>query len=170
MAVIPESQRVTALRQLGISEPIIRLSCGEHIHNLFSISCEGPPWYVYHNAEVAKGPLFIPLWEFAESVTGRWACDGRLVFIEFDVEAPDNYWVMARSEQGFIASLLLWQYQNRDDLEWADLIGPSEAIGFRHLTELVPAYGQKTITGYDDFKTFHQDFVAQLDERYGACT
>lgn len=165
MAVVPEDQRVATLRRLGISEPVIGLSCGENIHDLFSISCEGPPWYVYHSAEVPGGPPFVPLWEFAEGVTGVWVRDGRLEFIEFDVEAPEEFWVLARSEQGFLASLLLWHYQNRDDLEWADFKQPAEAIGFRYLAELVAAYEQAPIADYDSYKAFRRQFVAQLDEK-----
>jgi hypothetical protein len=167
MAVIPEDQRVAALRRLGISEPVIRLSCGENLHDLFSIGCEGPPRRVYHQAEVPDGPPFIPFWEFADSVTGLWvAADGRLEFIQFDVEAPDEFRVLAHTEQGFLAAVLLWQYQNGDDeLEWDDFWEPAEAIGFRYLAELVAAYERTPIAGYDDYRAFQRRFVAQLDER-----
>lgn len=166
MVVVPEHERVATLRRLGISEPVVRLSCGEKIHDLFGISCDGPPWEVYHNAEVPDGPPLVPLWEFAEGVTGLWEKAGRLEFIEFDVEAPDEFWVLARSEQGFLASLLLWHYQNRDDLEWADFKEPAEAIGFRYLPELVAAYEQAPIADYDSYEAFKRQFVAQLDEWY----
>jgi hypothetical protein len=163
MGVVPEDERVAALRRLGISEPVIRLSCGENIHDLLSISCEGPPWEVYHNAEVPDGPPFVPLWEFAEGVTGLWEKAGRLEFIEFDVEGPDQYWVLAHSEQGFLAWLLLWHYQNRDDLEWPDFREPAEAIGFQFLSELVAAYEQASINSYDAYKEFQRRFVARVD-------
>jgi hypothetical protein len=166
MAVVSEDQRVSTLRRLGISEPVIRLSCGEDVHELFSDCCKGPPRRIYYrHAEVPSGPPFVPLWDFADGVTGLWVRDGKLEFIKYDIEAADEFWVLAHSEQGFLAALLLWHYQADDDLEWADFKEPAEAIGFLYLGELVAAHHQAAITGDDSFEVFERDFVAQLDER-----
>ena len=43
MPVVAEDERVAALRRLGVSDPLIRLSCGEVLHDQFSISCVSPP-------------------------------------------------------------------------------------------------------------------------------
>ena len=160
MPVVPEAERIATLRRWGISEPVIRLSCGERLHDLFRISCHGPPYYVYHEAEVPDGPPFAPFWEFAEGVTGVWRQGGGLEFIAFDVEGPEEYWVLAHTEQGFLAGLFFVFHQNRDDLQWADFEEPARVVGFRYLSELVAAYEQAEIAYID---AFQRHFVAGVD-------
>ena len=55
MVAVPEGQRIAALRRLGASDPLIRLSSGECVHPTFRNSCLGPPYYVYHRAELPDG-------------------------------------------------------------------------------------------------------------------
>jgi hypothetical protein len=134
------------------------------LHDLFRVSCQGPLYYVYHEAEVSDGPPFAPLWEFAEGVTGVWQRAGRLEFIAFDVEEPEEYWVLAYTEQGFLATLFLEFCQNRDDLQWTDFEDPARMVGFRYLSELVGAFQRGEVT---DIDAFQQDFVAGIDAREG---
>jgi hypothetical protein len=62
MAAVSEDRREVTLREWGVSEPLIRLSCGDKLHPLFSDSHEGPPWYVYRGEiGVPKGPAFAAL-------------------------------------------------------------------------------------------------------------
>ncbi len=35
MVAIPEDRRITELRRLGVSEPMVRLSSGEVVHEMF---------------------------------------------------------------------------------------------------------------------------------------
>jgi hypothetical protein len=50
MTVVAEERRLSELRRVGLSEPIIRLSAGELLHDLFRYRCQASPYYVYHEA------------------------------------------------------------------------------------------------------------------------
>src|SRR6266516_990889 len=104
MPSIPEYKRVVELRRLGLSEPLIRLSIGDVVHELFRHSCLGPPYYVYHDAGSPVGPTLVPLWDRNDTVVGVWELAHSLAFIEFSIEADDEYWTLAMTEQGFWAT------------------------------------------------------------------
>ena len=72
MPVIQEDKRLQRLGELGISEPISRLSSGGFIHEVFCFRCHTPPVFVYRGAEVPAGPEFVPIWECCETVVGVW--------------------------------------------------------------------------------------------------
>jgi hypothetical protein len=65
------------LRRVGLSGPMIRLSAGEPLHDLFRFRCQTPPYDVYHETGVPVGPAFLPLWDCGDSMTGVWECDER---------------------------------------------------------------------------------------------
>jgi hypothetical protein len=102
MPLATAAERVAALQQMGISEALIRLSCGELLHEQFHDSCQGPPWYVYHGSVGSPdGPALAVLWEWCEMVTGAWHREARLEFIRYGFDSPDEFVVLARTEQGF---------------------------------------------------------------------
>src|SRR5262245_35780352 len=101
MPVVPEAQRIAELRRLGASEPLVRLSSGEVVHELFRQSCLGPPYYVYHGAGAPDGPPLVPLWDYGDAVVGVWRRPRAPEFIEFSIEAVGAYTTLARTEQGF---------------------------------------------------------------------
>ncbi|MDB5313658.1 MAG: hypothetical protein JWO38_7860 [Gemmataceae bacterium] len=183
MPIVPEEVRVATLRRWGISEPVIRLACGESLHDLFGIECEGPPWQVYQHelvsfcgrplpinrdAAVFTGPPFAPLWEYDGTVTGVRREAGRLEFLEFGVQSAEEFWVLARTEQGFLAVLLMRCYdtynppvaQERRDFEDA-----AKASGFRFLEEMFAAYERTPIGNLEESEEFTLRFVTWVDEQ-----
>jgi hypothetical protein len=56
MTVVAQELRLNELRRLGMSEPLIQLAAGNCIHKVFRDICLGPPFYVYHPADVPAGP------------------------------------------------------------------------------------------------------------------
>ena len=165
MPVISEESRLNEMRRLGLSEPVIRLSAGEIIHDLFRY--EEAPYYVYHDAEVPDGPDLIPLWDGSDMVTGVWEKDGRLEFIRFCIESPHEFSVLAKTEQGLLATLFI-QYYEFTDGEAGSLREPARLIGFRFLDELVASYESLSHKTSEEHDTFVRKFVAQIDQRHGS--
>ncbi len=140
MPVIPEHQRLIELRKHGLSESVIQISAGEAAHDFFEFRCKAPPYFVYHGAASPRGPIFIPLWECCETVTGLWEREGGLEFLGFSIEAPDEPWWLSKTEQGMLASLFVDFYQDYDDLDIDGFREPARLIGFRYLEEVAAAY------------------------------
>jgi hypothetical protein len=168
MPVVSEKRRVATLRQWGISEPLIRLSCGEVLHDQFSIICIGPPWYAYHGSvDPPDGPPLAPLWEWSERVTGVWRRDGGLEFIRFGFGCPEEYEVLARTEQGFWATQFDFLYESEAPLE--ELRGAASAVGFQFLDWLL-ASRKAAAAGlgtFEDHRAFLRVLVAGIDRESG---
>ena len=105
MAAVPEDQRINELRRLGASEPLIRLSSGEVVHELFRYSCLGPPHYVYHGAGTPFGPPLIPLWDCNDTVVGVWEWWAPVEPFEAGAEGWDRPTGLAVTEVPEFASL-----------------------------------------------------------------
>jgi hypothetical protein len=183
MPIVPEEDRVATLRHWGISEPVIRLACGEALHDLFGRACEGPPWFVYQpellsyagrplpinrGAEVFAGPPFAPLWEYDGTVTGVRQEGGRLEFLEFGLQSAEEFWVLAHTEQGFLSVLMMRRYdydcpsdaEQRRDFEEAAAV-----CGFRFLEEMFAAYERTPPGNWDEWEAFTRQFAAWVDEQ-----
>ena len=131
MVAVPEGQRIAELRRLGASEPLVRLSSGEIVHEVFRDSCLGPPYYVYHMAGTPEGPPLVPLWDHSDTVSGVWARPDGLEFIEFSIEADNEYESLSRTEQGFWATRFDFLYEC--DIPLEELRAAAVAVGFRFL-------------------------------------
>src|SRR5262245_45236011 len=116
MPIFPEETRLDELARLGLSRPIIRLAAGERLHRLFDPRFVGPPDYVYgldeDEVSVPDGPPLVPLWSFADGVQGVWEAEGGLEFIDYDIEVPDHFEVVARTEQGFLAWMFITLHED----------------------------------------------------------
>jgi hypothetical protein len=136
MVLIPENERVEVLRSWGISEPLIRLSSGEVLHEEFRYSDLGPPWYVYHGSVVVpQGLPFAPLWEYAEQVTGVRRRDEGLEFVQYGFDQQDAFTVLSRTEQGFWATRFDRLYEG--DVSFEVLRAAALVAGFRFLEKLL---------------------------------
>ena len=135
MAAVPEDQRIAALRRLDVSEPLVRLASGECVHPTFRNSCLGPPYYAYHGAGVPDGPPLVPLWDHGDTVAGVWDRADGPEFVEFSIEADDEVWPLARTEQGFWATRFDSLYEA--DVPVEELREAAAAVGFRFLDRLV---------------------------------
>ena len=133
MATVPENQRIAELRRLGASEPLVRLSSGEVIHEMFRYGCLGPPYYVYHGASTPAGPPLIPLWDRNDTVVGVWERLDGPEFIEFSIESDDGYTPLARTEQGFWTTQFDFFYES--DAPLGELGAAAEAVGFRFVDQ-----------------------------------
>jgi hypothetical protein len=137
MAAVPESMRIAELQRLGVSEPMIRLSSGHVVHDMFRHSCLGPPYYVYHGAGTPDGPPLVPLWDRDDSVIGVWERPDVLEFIEFSIEAHDEYTSLARTEQGFWATQ--FDFFSECEVPLDELRDAAAAVGFRFLDRQLAA-------------------------------
>ena len=132
MPVIPEEHRLVKLREMGLSDAVIRLSAGELVHEMFEFRCK-TPFYVYHGANLPEDPVFCPLWDCGDRVTGVWEPDGRPEYIQFSIEATGSYWAVAKTEQGLLAALFSTLYEDEDQLDLDGFREPARSIGFRYL-------------------------------------
>lgn len=131
MTVVPEELRVSELRQLGLSESLCRLSMGESVHQVFSASCQGPPFYPYHGAWVPEGGRFLPLWDFSGTVYGIHCKPDGLAFVEYCIETPGEIRVISLTEQGFWAHQFDFLYEC--DISIDGLMASADLVGFSHL-------------------------------------
>jgi hypothetical protein len=166
MPVVPESDRVATLRKWGISDPLIRLSCGEVLHDQFRISCVGPPWYVYHGSlDSPDGPPIAVFWEWSDTVTGvRQQVDG-LEFIEFGFEWHDTAQRLARTEQGFWA--IQFNFFLECDAPISELRTAAAIVGFRYLDALIPSSEppEARSASTDWYETWLRDQIVEIDRQ-----
>src|SRR5712672_2081256 len=130
MPVVPAERRIESLRQLQLSDPLIRQSTGEQLHPLLWYRCLGPPYFAYHGANIPEGPLFLPLWDCCDDVTGVWLSSGGLEFIEFSIERPAEFRVLATTEQGLWATVFVNLYEDHDTLQQSEFVKVAETVGF----------------------------------------
>jgi hypothetical protein len=164
MAAVPEDQRINELRRLGASEPLIRLSSGEVVHELFRYSCLGPPHYVYHGAGTPFGPPLIPLWDCNDTVVGVWECADGPEFIEFSIEDDDEYSPLAHTEQGFWATQFDFFYES--DAPLAELRDAASVVGFRFLDRYLAAReaAADRLGTFEGHQAWLRDLVAGIDQ------
>lgn len=171
MPVVAEDERVVALRRLGVTEPLIRLSCGEVLHEQFNDSCLGPPWYVYHGSVgTPAGPPLAVLWEWSEQVTGVWQRNGRVEFIRYGFGWPDEFEVLAGTEQGFWAMQFDFLYECEASLD--EMRGAASAVGFRfvewHLGSREAA--ESRLGTFEGHRAWLRELVAAIDRLTSAAT
>jgi hypothetical protein len=166
MPVVDEAQRLDAVRGLGLSDPLRRQAAGERLHPLFWFRCQGPPWYSYHDAGYPAGPPLVPLWDCDDTVTAVWAKNGVLEFIEFSVEGPDEYIVLAHTEQGLWATVFVSLLEDEDALELDAFREPARVVGFRFLDRLVPER-EGGIRTFEEHRVWLRDVVASIDQESG---
>jgi len=168
--VVPENQRLQTLRQLGLSEPLIRQALGDKLHPLFWFRCQGPPWKSYHGAVCPPGPPLAPLWDCCDTVTGVWERDGRLEFIEFGIEWNGDHAVLAYTEQGLWATIFWHLYEDSDDPELEDFPRAAQIVGFRFFDQLVEQDKAAQAT-YEKRRARLRDLVAAIDHsRFVSCS
>ncbi|HEY1137376.1 MAG TPA: hypothetical protein VGE64_07785 [Xanthomonadaceae bacterium] len=131
MTVVPEALRISELHQLGLSESLCRLSLGETVHQVFSVSCQGPPFYSYHGAWVPEGRQFLPLWDYSGTVCGIHCKTDGLEFVEYYIETPGEIRVISRTEQGFWAHQFDFLYECDQSID--DLMAAADLVGFAYL-------------------------------------
>ena len=163
MPIIPDSQRLEALRRLGLSEPLILQSAGEQQHPYFWYRCLGPPQLVYQGAGAPDGCLLYPLWDCLDVVTAVWQPGGRLQFIEFNVQTPEEYAVLARSEQGLWARVFDLLHDDYITEQREDFVVPAQIFGFRFLDELWREYERTSHETIEQHERFLTEVVARID-------
>ena len=164
MPAVSEAERVAALQRWGISDPLVRLSCGEVLHDQFRICCLGPPWYVYHGSvPTPDGPPLAALWEWSEEVTGVWQRGDGLEFIRYGFGRPEEFAVLARTEQGFWATQFDFFYECEAPLD--DLRAAAAVVGFRfvdrHLSSREAAESQ--LGSFVGHAAWLRELVASID-------
>lgn len=131
MAERSEAQRTAALRQLGVSEPLIQLSSGNCLHEAFRGVCLGPPTRAYPRPAAADGPAWLALWDQDGMVYAVLEDEGGLEFNRYSIERPRDIDVIARTEQGFWLHRFDFLYER--DMPDDALRQAAQAAGFRYL-------------------------------------
>lgn len=131
MADRNEAKRIAALRQLGVSEPLVQLSSGNCLHEAFRGICVGPPTRAYPRPDAPDGPAWIALWDQGSMVYAVLEDEGSLEFNRYSIERPRDIDAIARSEQGFWLHRFdfLYECDKPDDT----LRQAAQAVGFRYL-------------------------------------
>ena len=165
MPILPEMSRVPTLREWGISEPLIRLSCGEELHTAISIGCQGPPWYVYHGSvNPPRGPALAVLWEWSEQVTGVWRQKAGLEFIRFGFGCPDEFEVLAHTEQGFWVTQFDFFYESDAQIE--GLREAASIVGFRFFDQYLASReaAENQLDTFEGHWAWRSRLVACIDQ------
>ncbi len=121
--------RIDELRQLGLSEPVIRMAMGEVVHDALWWICL-PLSPVVAEPPTPSGSHFVPLWSFAGGITGAMVRDDGKEFADYAIDClQEGFEFVAHTEQGLLAYLL-------SHLVHDQLVDVSEAVGFRFPAEL----------------------------------
>ena len=131
MADRNEAERIAALRQLGVSQPLVQLSSGNCLHEAFRGICVGPPTRAYPRADASDGPAWIALWDQDSMVYAVLQDEGGLEFNRYSIERPRDIDAIARSEQGFWLHRFDFLYER--ELPDDTLRQAAQAVGFRYL-------------------------------------
>jgi len=131
MPIVANHLRPAQLERLGLSTGLQALSSGECIDEVFRFQCVGPPLHAYSSAGVPDGPVMTPVWDRDDLVVGVRETPEGLEFVVYGIEAPQNFSVLARTEQGFWVVQFDSLYEADEAIE--DLQRASEAVGFRFL-------------------------------------
>lgn len=166
MPLVPEAERTETLRKWGISQPLIRLSSGELLHEVFRFVCLGPPWAVYRGD---RGPPLdepmAPFWEDASAVEGARHGDPGLEFVRISREAtgPEDVEVLATTEQGFWVHKFNLLYEGDEAIE--DLREAAAGVGFVAFERFLRSRqeSEETLGDQDAFERWLRDLVDAID-------
>lgn len=166
MPVVSSRQRLGALRSLGISDAVIALAAGENRRATFDYHCT-LPYMVYGCPDTPAGDPLVPLWEDrGGGVTAVRRAETGLEFLQFSVEAPGDYQIAARTEQGLLAHLFITLYEACDEpAKEAALSEDAASVGFAYYPELVGTYDAAEHSTFDEHEAFVRAFVASVDRR-----
>lgn len=163
MPVVPKSERLEGLRQLGLSDPLIWQAAGEQLHPYFWYRCLGPSRLVDQGAGVPDGSLLYPLWDCEDVTTAAWQPGGRLQFIEFKCESPGPYAVLASSEQGLWARVFDLLHEDYLTLQREDFEVPAQIAGFRFLDMIWDEYERTSHASFEQHEKFLVEVVGRID-------
>ncbi len=134
----PET-RIAELASLGFSQSVLEMSTERKPHHLFEGLCSDP-YYIYHGGTTPFDLPVVPMWEDGMMLTAAWEFEGIKEIIQFSLESPDEYSVIAYTEQGlwadFFASMIDdgWAGIERD----IKLVREAAAVvGFSSLEETI---------------------------------
>src|SRR5438045_9725621 len=96
---------------------------------------------IYACAGAPAGNPLVPMWEDrGGGVTAVRLGETGLEFVEFSIEAPEEYRIVARTEQGLLAHLFITLYEAADEPgKEAALPEHAASVGFEHYADLVSA-------------------------------
>jgi hypothetical protein len=113
------------------------------------------------------GPPLVPLWDCNDSVLGVWERPDGPEFIEFSIEADEEYTTLARTEQGFWATQFDFFYECEipDD----ELREAAAAVWFRFLDQLMAAREEAAdrLTTFEGHRAWLDAAVASIDRDLG---
>lgn len=129
--IVDEPRRSELLRQLGISEPVVRLGNGGALpHPVFEFHCRTP--HRSSDDQWATFPLVIALYETLGGICyAVRKVEQGLEFVSFDSEEPSALEVLGSSEQAVLADLVLELLGSGEHTDEAVRDGAA-ALGFSH--------------------------------------
>jgi len=133
-------ERMQRLQDLELPESILWLASQPHGEDLFFFRCgevESPEAMRFPEGIPAE-----PLWQFDWWVTAARRRDGRLEFLGFDANDPENWQLLATSEKGLLTNLFSDLIEDEDWEEEEEeamraLREAAEQVGFQGLDELL---------------------------------
>jgi hypothetical protein len=166
MPIVSRRERLEVLRRLGISDAVIDLAAGKNRRAIFDYYCT-PPYMIYECVVVPAGNPLVPLWEDrGGGATAVRPGETGLEFIEFSVEAPEEYRIVARTEQGLLAHLFITLYEACDSpAKEAALPEDATSVGFQYCSELVSAYDAAEHRTFEAHEAFVRAFVDGIDRQ-----
>jgi hypothetical protein len=169
MRIVDEENRLLELRRLDLSRPVLRLAAGELRPEPFSSF--RVPYKVYHGMTWEDGPVFVPLWEDGDETIAVRRKGKGLEFFAFAVEAPTKPWALARTEQGFLATLFRVPLN-----QWYDdpnesgprghraLAAAARAIGFRFFPQADMVFREQYARGYEAVRRAYRKLARDIDQ------
>lgn len=165
MPVVREEHRIEELQKLGLSESLIRLSEGKIPDETFQYRCK-TPFYAYHGSRLPDGEIIVPLWDCGDFVTAvRGPTADKLEFIRFGIEYVDEFQIIARTEQGLLAHLLVELFEDNDEWTPREFEVPANLVGFRYMSTLVAEYNSSDHSTPERHGEFVRRLVSAIDKQ-----
>lgn len=146
-SLAPLKCRIAELNAMGFTGGCLKLAGGRKPSGFVDL-CR-VPYRIYTAFQVPCGPRVVPMWESAHSTTttlARRHGDATLEIIEYNLESPDTWSVVAHNEQGALARCFL----RVADLHLSMADGPTEVqsaikqlkkwasqLSFQHLADTI---------------------------------
>ena len=149
-------ERISYLKKIGLSEPIIQMAKGEILHPLFESAYEEPD-YIYNEKDIPNS--ITPLWELDSFETVVLEEDDQIVFLQFNCEDLEaTFRIIGYTEQATLARIFLDIIEvsslENDELI-KQVIEASKCTGFKYTEEFISLLKLYDNDGEQYIERFH---------------
>lgn len=143
---------------LGLPENVLRLTAGEHVHDMLDDDCRQLKMAIELPDRCPSGKDVVPLWESHSYITGFVPSEPPQ-FIKFAQEDPEECRELGSTINSVIGDLLIW-YWTEEDAEDGDLMDVANLLEYPHLADLLAQIEVANEEEHEPQSVWAQRFIA----------